>query len=245
MIDDFIEMAKHTNRSSTGANKKCYVFGEYVLLCYNGYVDLNDEIAPKKVAIMQLLMQRGVNIAALIDYKKVDGISYELQLRAPGEELYDYDLYSSDENGHKKYLERLRSISSEGPEFYDKFVHDWNEILNSGLNIDPSKTGNFFYTPGKICFIDLNMRTMPLEKRKEYIYMEMSTVLRGGGLPWMCTSVSKEAVELIKTIYIKLGEAIIRAHGDIEAYIMQTDKYNDLGLSDYFQDYIKSTSRTI
>ena len=232
LINYYIDKIKDIPSESKGSNKECFVFDNYVLLRGNS-VD-REERAIQKIKIMHDLKEKGINIAPLLEYTRIDNKDYELQMRAPGEELYNSKMSTSVE-GQKKYLERLKNISLESPEFYDKFITDWNAILETGLDVDPSKSSNFFYQKGSICFIDLNKMDASLAKREEYKYMEMAVVLRGGGLPWFCDLVTSEALELIPIIYQKLGESIIRNNGDIDKYISQIDPDNRYKLSEYFK----------
>ena len=231
MIDKYIEMSMTMDNNSHGSNKKCFYFDDYVLLCGNS-VD-RDNHAISKINVMKELKEKGVNVVRLLEYKRVGNRDYELQERAPGSELYDYHAYNSIA-GQKQYLSRLKEISMQDDSFYDKFISDWDNILTTGLDVDPSKCNNFFFSNNQIYFIDLNRMGAPYEQRNEYKYMEMAVVLRGGGLPWMCEKVTDEALSIIPIIYQKIGLSIIRMNGDIDTYIMQVDPNDRYGLRDFF-----------
>lgn len=248
MIDKYIEKSNLNDFSSGGTNKRCFIFDEYVLLKSNNYYgkygNTDEKFArdkEKQRTIMKELKENGVNIPLLLEYKRVGSFDYELQERAEGEELYTSNMDRSVE-GQKKYLKRLKDIAMQPIEFYDKFIYDWNMILKLGLCIDPSKCSNFFYHNGKISFIDLNVMKdgiSSLEKAMEDMYYEMACVLCGGGLLYMCKLVSNESSKLIEIIYKKLGEAIVRANGDVSEYVASVDPTNEYGLSEYINNVVK------
>lgn len=136
-------------------------------------------------------------------------------------------------------MKTLLLISDEEISFYEKMLCDWDTILSAGLDVDPSKCTNFFYKKGSICFIDLNNRQKTYEERKQYQYLEIASVLRGGGLLWQCKHVYPKANEAVKKIYIKLGEAVLKLGGNIQEYIQQVDRTAEYGLENYFSKYSK------
>lgn len=235
-IDGFIQKTNGIEISGKGSNKVCYLFDNYALLC-NRYGD-QDEQMVDRIELIKKLKAQGVNVVCILETKIVEGKIYELQERAQGEALFPNSL-KNDEVGQLKYLKTLLLISEEDIMFYEKMLSDWDNILASGLDVDPSKSTNFFYTKGSVSFIDLNMRDKTYEERKQYQYLEMASVLRGGGLLWQCKNVYNEANELVKKIYIKLGQAVIKMGGNIEDYINQVDKDGEYNLKDYFSKYTK------
>jgi len=235
-IDSFIEKSKAMEISSKGSNKSCYLFDEYALLCSQYAVP--DNQVNNRIELIKKLKSQGVNVVCPLQSKIVDGKSYELQERAQGEALFPIAL-KNDEKGQLKYLKTLLLISEEDISFYEKMLSDWDSILASGIDIDPSKSANFFYKPGSISFVDLNMCTKTYEERKQYQYLEMSSVLRGGGLLWQCKNVYCEAKELVKKIYIKLGEAVLKKGENIQEYINQVDRDGEYNLEEHFSKYTK------
>ena len=236
LIDNFIEKSKSMEISSKGSNKTCYLFEEYALLCGQSAESYNQ--VTNRIELIKQLKLDGVNVVCPLQIKIVDGKSYELQERANGEALFPVSL-KNDEIGQLKYLKTLVLISEEDISFYEKMLSDWDSILALGIDIDPSKSSNFFYKPGSISFVDLNICEKSYEERKKYQYLEMASVLRGGGLLWQCKNVYHEATELVKKIYIKLGEAVLNRGEDIQEYINQVDQDSEYNLEEYFSKYVK------
>lgn len=177
MLINYFINSKQDDHDRNGSNKKCFLFDNYVLL----YGSCKEEELKKLIQIGNSLEQKGVAILPTLEYK-IDvppnelgyARGYFLQKRAQGKELYNSKM-SEDE-----YKKRLNEVSKMSSEQMDKFVSDWLAISEAGLMIDPSKCGNFFYSDGKISFIDLN-----LSKRSQSLgekFSEISNVLFGLGL---------------------------------------------------------------
>lgn len=241
-IEEAIKKSKNMSPVKGGSNKKCYIIDDYALLVGSS-VD-RDNLATEKINKIQNLKNEGINVIITIEVKTISGIDYELQERAPGEELYDYYDMKSSEAGQLKYLKRLISLSEESIDFYMKFLNDWDSLLKSGIAVDPCKMSNFFYEKGKgIYFVDLNILTSKYEDRKEYMYYEAASVLRGGSLLWMCNLVEDQAIEYVKIIYQKLGIAIIKLNGNIDEYINRIDPENEYSLKSFFENFIENKAR--
>lgn len=176
-INYFIKKAEQNTSDKGGGNKKCFLVDDYALL-YGSY---KEEELKKQIQIGKSLEQQDVNILPTLEYKtdtepNVLGYvkGYSLQRRAQGEELYNSKM-SEDE-----YKKRLSTVANMSTQQMDKFASDWIAISEAGLMIDPSKCENFFYSDGKISFIDLNVwnNRPSLDEH----FLNMSQVLFGLGL---------------------------------------------------------------
>ena len=235
-IDKYINASKSMNVSGGGTNKKCYTFDDVVLL--EGSFD---EEKQKRKEKLDTLKNNGVNVCRILESSTVDNKKYELQERAKGEELYQSKFYKTYE-GQQKYLKVLDNLSNQNISFYEKFLTDWNKILQSGLYVDPSKSENFFYDGENISFIDLN-NINNYERERELMLIHAAVVLRGGGLLWMCKDVYKKANEKVRKIYEKLGEIGLKMGENIDEYISSVDPNGEYGLRDYFGLYQKGPTR--
>lgn len=205
MIEEFIQYIKHRDPSQKGGNKKCYIKGSYALLTGSFKPD---EIE-KAMSIEQNLIKNGVAIVPTIEYKAIEGPSelgyykgYILQQKAPGEELY----LSPMETSPEAYTQRLTELTERPQEFYDKFASDWLQITQSGLQIDPSKSSNFFYTPERINFIDLNLMSHPCEI--ETSFLDASVVLFNGGMYYKSSDNRRQQTQILRklaTAFTKQG----------------------------------------
>ncbi len=235
-IDKYISASQSMDAAAGGTNKKCYVFDDVVLL--EG--SFGEEEIQRKQKI-DALKERGVNVCRILENATVDNKNYELQERAKGEELFQFKFWHSSE-GQQKYLKVLNSLSNQDISFYEKFLTDWNRILDTGLSVDPSKGSNFFYDGENISFIDLNVSNN-YESEREWMLKHAAVVLRGGGLLWQCKDVHEEANEKVKIIYQQLGKVGLEMGENIDEYISYLDPNDEYGLNDYFELYQKGSSR--
>ena len=180
IIDDFIEKSEIQEIDKQGGNKKCFLFAGYALLL-GSFKEEDIEFVKEK---QKELVDEGVNVVPIVEYKAISEANdlgytkgYILQRRAKGEELYG----AVKDITKEKYDKRMESLANESQEFYDKTVEDFIKIFDKGLQVDPSKSSNFFYEAGKkINFIDLD-RSFDNNRDKGYDYISMTTVLIGGG----------------------------------------------------------------
>ena len=232
MIEKYIEFSKKMDPIGSGSNKKCYVFDNVVLL-KGDFVNPESDLIKKEK--LDILKNNGVNVCRILDNLKINDIRYELQEKAKGNELFNFNLVRNP-SGHQRFLETLDSLSKQDISFFKKFLEDWYNILQMGFDVDPSKSTNFFYDGESICFIDLNI-TNNSEKRLPWMFKEAAVVLRGGGLLWQCKDVYEEANEKVKIIYQKLGCAALELGVDIDDYINFLDENGEYELKDYFEEY--------
>lgn len=197
MIEEFIQYVKHRDPSQKGGNKKCYIKGNYALLTGTFKPD---EIE-KAMTIEQNLINNDVAIVPTIEYKAIEGPSelgyykgYILQQKAPGEELY----LSPTKTSSEAYAQRLTELAERPQEFYDKFASDWLQITQNGLGIDPSKSSNFFYTPERINFIDLNL--ISCQREIETSFLEASVVLFNGGMYYKSSENRRQQTQILRKI---------------------------------------------
>lgn len=226
-IDDFIN-SKQGNHDRNGSNKECFLFENHVLL----YGSCKEEELKKVIQITNSLEQKGVAILPTLEYK-IDSApnelgyarGYFLQKRAQGKELYSSKM-SEDE-----YKKRLNEVSKMSTEQMDKFVSDWLTISEAGLMIDPSKCGNFFYSDGKISFIDLN-----LAKRSKSLgekFSEVSNVLFGLGLKSKYKTDGNDFMKILENVsksFLKKGLSLseIKAITSKYSYFMDKDKIDSV-----------------
>ncbi len=227
IIDDIIQMAEQQETSAHGGNKQCYLIDDYALLRQKFLVKEIDEI----IQIGERLESKGVKVARTLDYKILsqgtrnwnsdnnalvaDG--YVLQQRAIGKPLLDRTNW--DEEGKKyqlDYLRQIDSISQEGQEFFSNFVKGWLEIQNTGIGIDPSKSGNFIYEQGKgITFIDLELSNRKTDLSTT-IFEQLAVILNLSTYH-KCYPEVKEAVDKrFGNIIDKYRNAIIEQGIDID-----------------------------
>lgn len=224
-IDDLIQAAKNREPDARGSNKKCYIIGDYALLRCNTGIDV--EKLQREIMLEKALREKGVNVVQTLDYKVTEEstvgqyqVGYILQERAGGTPLHEnnvgeYDR-ATEENKikfHEEYIDRLKSLATESPEFYCKFIADWLEIEKSGLRMDPSKTSNFYYEKGKqINFIDVIVGGNRADGIETTCF-EIATVLTGGAKYRRIESkdeIASRANEQISNIFKKLEEALVQ-----------------------------------
>ena len=181
LIDYYISQTlQNTTPDKTGGTHACFLFQTYALL--KGVYE------PKKleklIKTTHELYEQGVAVVPTVEYKEVSPISennvlsrcYVLQRRAPGKELHSASHYKQPDT---EYQSIMTALSQRPQEFFDKYASDWLKICKSGLQIDPSKSSNFFYTPEKIHFIDLEVAGK--KDHTEYAFLDAATALFNGG----------------------------------------------------------------
>lgn len=200
LIDSFIsQIQPDTKEDRRGGNHSCYLFGQYALLkgAFNSS-ELDFIIAKTKQ-----LSAEGVAVVPTIEYSKTKDLTdyqnmflgYVLQRRAKGEELYKEPYFRQSE---EEYYSRIDELSTRPQEFFDKFVSDWIKICESGLQIDPSKSSNFFYTPECISFIDIGKSKS--NNRREYAFCESAVTLFNGGSYYHFDNHDKHKIILSKLV---------------------------------------------
>jgi DNA-binding transcriptional MerR regulator len=167
-IDDFIAQVEGRTFDKEGGNSKAFLFEDKVLLY--GQID-----APNQEDFIRetnALIASDVNIMPILQYKITSeqgaegwqwATGWTLQERAKGKELHperqkgiyidekmsDTDLeqlHGAYEQGLAKYGEELSCLAEASQEQIDRFVHGIIAIERSEhLQIDPSKSTNFFY----------------------------------------------------------------------------------------------------
>ena len=238
MIEDFIS-SKQGNHDRNGSNKECFLFENHVLL----YGSCKEEEIKKVIQISNSLEQKGVAILPTLEYK-IDSApnelgytkGYFLQKRAQGDELYRREMSEAE------YKKRLNEISDMSTEQMDKFISDWLAILDDGLAIDPSKCGNFFYSNGKISFIDLNLSRK--SKSLANSFSEASNVLFGLGLKSKYKTDGNDFMKIIKKVshsFLKRGLAFNDIQSIISGYNYFIDKDK---INSFIDDLSKEISST-
>lgn len=147
----------------------CTIYDDnYVLL--NKTMPVTDDELPWYIETINRLKESGVNIATVVDYRLIPGMTYSykngkvqytrgvfLEERAKGNSLTSDSVYlrtSKDYDFNEvvskylkltiNYIEELESRANAPQEMYDKLVMDCLDIQKSGLTIDP-KPLNFFF----------------------------------------------------------------------------------------------------
>ena len=219
-IDSLIEIAKKQESNAHGRNKKCFYINDLVLLKQR----FRTEEIEKIMRITEELKEKGVNVARTLEYK-VESQSmrkwgtgkdvlvsegYVLQERAKGNPLLDSTNWNDENKRYQlDYLRQIDSISKERQDFFNDFVKGWIELQNSGIRIDPSKTGNFIYEQGKgITFIDLGLNDIETDMPTQ-IYEQLAVILNLN-IYNKCYPEVKEAVQKrIDTIVEKYRDAVL------------------------------------
>jgi len=240
LINDFINL-RQDDYNSGGSNKKCFLFEDYVLL----YGSCKEEELKKLIQISNALEQTGVYILPTIEYK-IDSQpnelgytkGYFLQKRAEGEELYDSKM------SEETYRKRLNEIAHMSSEQMDKFVSDWITISDAGLMIDPSKCGNFFYSDGKISFIDLNLSHR--SKSLGESFSEVSNVLFGLGLKSKYKTDGNDFCNILKNVsrsFLKKGLPLSEIQNITSkySYFMDENQINSV-MTDLSKEQSKNSS---
>lgn len=226
-IDDFIN-SKQGNHDRNGSNKECFLFENHVLL----YGSCKEEELKKVIQITNSLEQKGVAILPTLEYK-IDSApnelgytkGYFLQKRAQGEELY-HSKMTEDE-----YRKRLSEISQMSSNQMDKFISDWLAISEAGLAVDPSKCGNFFYSNGRMSFIDLNLSRK--SKSLSEHFSNISNVLFGLRLKTQYKTDGNDFMKIIKNVshsFLKRGLSLseIQSITSKYSYFMDKDKIDSV-----------------
>ena len=219
-IDSLIEIAKKQESNAHGRNKKCFYINDFVLLKQR----FRTEEIEKIMRITEELKEKGVNVARTLEYK-VESQSmrkwgtgkdvlvsegYVLQERAKGNPLLDSTNWNDENKRYQlDYLRQIDSISKEGQEFFNDFVKGWIEIQNSGIRIDPSKTGNFIYEQGKgITFIDLGLNDIETDMPTQ-IYEQLAVILNLNAYNKCYPEIQEAVQKRIDTIVEKYRDAVL------------------------------------
>lgn len=176
-----LEIISRIDRTNVGTKKSvpCYIVDNYAVI--SSTINCRDySIQDRVIDRVHELADSGVNAVRLYGYvsDESDRRDYThdsycscmfVMDRAPGAELYKGVTYSY---GHREledvaslisYMEMLSNVPQE---HYTKYVHDYIAILRSGVAVDPSKKGNFFYDPDKgFSFIDLRNPNVEIGSR--------------------------------------------------------------------------------
>lgn len=210
LIDEYIsKISQDTQADKQGGSHKCYLMGQYALIKGAFYESDMGFIIEKT----KKLSDENVAVVPTLDYKKIKDIKgfsdmflgFVLQRRAKGEELHKTSFpYQLSE----EYYSRISELAKRPQEFFDKYVSDWLKICKSGLQIDASKSANFFYTPEQIYFIDLTKSKNA--KRNEYAFHESAVALFNGGAYYKFTNHDEHKFVLNKLVnaFAANGESV-------------------------------------
>ena len=199
LIDTYIsQISQKEHADRQGSTHHCYFFDDYALLKGAFYESAIKFVIEKS----KELNSKGVAVVPTLEYKKVRDIpnsfflGFVLQQKAKGTELYKTSFSRQSSN---EYYSKIKDLSDKPQRFFDKFASDWMAICKSGLQIDPSKSSNFFYTPEGISFIDLCKVNKP--KHQEYAFGEAAIVLFNGGSYYHFTKHDQHKIILNKLVH--------------------------------------------
>jgi len=250
-IDELITLAEQTSENAKGGNKKCFIHGDNALL----YGTIDEKNMQALIQLTQDLKSRGVSVARTLDYKITEGTKgYSLQEKAGGTPLHNRVRWNApkEEIPMEKqiYTDRLKELSGESQEFYDKFVQDWLAIQDAGIRIDPSKMDNFYYEQGKgITFIDLDAGVGKVDEKAvdlKTVCHEMSTILAGSGKYWRFGNdeeIAKAANKSLSPIFKKFAKSMEKAGLPMkEIKTILKDHYPDVDLTDPMKKFEDPTA---
>lgn len=191
----------------SGGNSKCIIVEDYALL----YGSINIDEMDTNIEIVKKAKENGIKVGEILEYKidskaklsdfgenKRYQAGWTLQKKAIGEELYSSDIKRNFYAGKnpeedkkqyvenmKKYCNRFSQISQASEEHLLEFVKGYDYLNKQKINVDPSKTTNFFYDEDNgFSFIDLlYSRDMIYEDRRKYMAKEIVSILFNYGVP--------------------------------------------------------------
>lgn len=230
LIDYVIEMVKEQKSNAHGSNKKCFLIGDYALLKQS----FNTEEIENIIKITEKLAKKGVNVARTLDYKVIKqdimdywndqknvlvSKGYVLQERAKGTPLLDMTNWNDENKRYQiDYIKQIDSISKEGQDFFNQFVKGWLEIQEAGIQIDPSKPGNFIYEQGKgITFIDLGLSSEKTDISTS-VYEQLAVILNLNTYYKCYPEIQQAARERLNVIAEKYKNAIIEQGIDASVF---------------------------
>ena len=151
-IDYYISNISVDRLIGGGFEKKCYDFGDFVLLesRYLNSSQVSDELK-KYMRVKTLLDDLDINSYKIFDYKIVSDKVYVLESKVKGVPLQDITIGADS----IAYINRLKELDNF--DILKKFVVDYLSIVDSGLSIDPSGPNNFLFDGKSVHFIDLGL----------------------------------------------------------------------------------------
>lgn len=151
-INYYIDNISDDKLLGDGFEKKCYDFGDVVLL-ESRYLNSNQVLDEKKkvLSIKSILDRIKVNSYKIFDYRIISDKLYVLVSKVKGDSLQDTRIGIDS----SIYINRLKELD----DFYilKKFVIDYMNIVDNGLSVDPSSSSNFLFDGECVHFIDLGL----------------------------------------------------------------------------------------
>lgn len=183
-INYYIELAQVKTPISSGTSKKCYDFGDVVLL------ESTSPEPQEMTEILKKIKQLGISSYEILAQQEVNGKHYILETKVAGTPIQEYgpklnpnntkeDVetnYEIERQYVKQYLKRLEEISK-NYEQLKKFVKDYFQLNELGLFIDSSKSNNIYYDKNQgYSFLDLQIKsfTIPTSLIFNYIFYMIS-----------------------------------------------------------------------
>lgn len=182
LMDDQLRL---TFDKAVGGNSIAILSKDFVIL--QKFIESSVEFSDKLINKLNEAKQMGVNVAPILERtfstfadksKSGDGKfiqGYEVQERATGNILHA-EPKVSDLN---KALEENKVILKSTDEQLIKFIQDWITLGRMGLQIDPSKGGNFLYSfENGFSFVDLTLQSAKTNAEDlQTIFNEITTML--------------------------------------------------------------------
>lgn len=175
--------------NKAGSNSKAFITDKFVIL--QKAIDKDTESLIKLTSKLNEAKKAGVNVAEIYGYQKTSLTynpdnyfnsvpGYEIQEKAQGVELHQTQKNLRSLNNSIAESQRLASASKE---HLTKFIQDWIALNNLGIQVDPSKGSNFFYSAEKgFEFIDLCLQNVETEAiNMQNAFKEIVTVLADTG----------------------------------------------------------------
>lgn len=204
--------------NKAGGNAKAFITDEFVIL--QKAIDKDVESLAEFISKLQEAKKAGINVAEIYGHQytsltynpdnfpsSIPG--YEIQEKANGTELHQTQKgLKSLENS----ISESQHLLSASKDHLTKFVQDWIALNNLGLQIDPSKSSNFFYDINNgFEFIDLALKnTKSKATDTETMFREIITSLTDTGSVFKykdanLTNITGELAGRVAEIFKDLG----------------------------------------
>lgn len=229
-INYYITETKKMTPISSGTGKKCYDFGDVVLL---ESIDMEpNEMIEKLIQIKKL----GINSYEILAQKEKKGKYYILESKVKGTPIQEYypkiisiltkeDIetnYKTERNYVQQYLNRLKEIS-ENYDHLKKFVDDYFKLIELGIFVDSSKTNNIYYDDNYgYSFLDLQIASFTVDPKMifHYIFYMIS---------WCYSNIFSEEDIITEQIYLtiiinQLKQICLELQKDPQKYFKNFDE---------------------
>lgn len=221
-----LEIVGRIDRTNVGTKKSvpCYIVDNYAIV-QSSIACSHYAVQDKVIESIHSLADNGVNVVRLYGYvsDESDRRDYRTESycsalfvmdRAPGEELYrgvTYGYSHTEPEDVASLLSYMDMLGKVPQEHYTKYVHDYLAILRSGVAVDPSKKGNFFYD-SSVGFTFIDVRNENHDVSSRFLVQNMMSVVQ----PYLLTkeicqdtSTLRQYDRLTAEILIKMDTALL------------------------------------